>query len=189
MDTLTKYTVIVEDKQYKIDITKADDENHFAVKIDDKPVKVELEKTSFDYETPLQIKIGEKNFTIQISKTSNQTPLLVKIKDIPLKAEVKTQTPISPIRITETQAPTLITKKSPVGKAVIEGAITAPMAGKIVSVKVKKGDVVKAGVVVCILEAMKMENEIATPKAGTVQEISVSEGTPVNEGDVLVVLN
>jgi biotin carboxyl carrier protein len=188
VDILTKYTVVVEDKQYKIDITKAGDENHFAVKIDDRPLKVEIEKTTFDYETPLQIKINEKNYKVQINKTNKQAPFLMKVGDIPLKAEVRTQTPTSTIKMTEIQAPTRVTMKSPAGKTVIEGAITAPMAGKIISVKVKKGDVVKAGAVVCILEAMKMENEIIAPKAGTVQEISVSEGTPVNEGNVLIVL-
>ena len=143
---MTKYTIAVEDKQYKTEITKAGDENHFAVKIDDKPLKVELEKTTFDYETPLQIKINEKNYTVQISKTNKQASFLVKVGDIPLKAEVKTQTPTSTIKITEIQAPTRVTMKSPAGKAVIEGAITAPMAGKIISVKVKKGVVMPSAV-------------------------------------------
>jgi biotin carboxyl carrier protein len=62
------------------------------------------------------------------------------------------------------------------------------MAGKIVSVKVRDGDPVKIGTVLCILEAMKMENEIIAPKAGTVQEVNVSEGSTVNEGDILIVI-
>jgi len=70
-----------------------------------------------------------------------------------------------------------------------EGAVTAPMMGKIVSVMVKKGDHVKAGQIVCILEAMKMENEITTPKAGTVQEVRVFEGSSVSEGETLFVVS
>jgi pyruvate carboxylase subunit B len=73
-------------------------------------------------------------------------------------------------------------------KAIVEGAVVAPMAGKIVSVKVKKGDQVKMGAVLCVLEAMKMENEIAAPRSGVVQEILVQEGKPVSEGDALIVL-
>lgn len=185
---MTKYTVVVEDKQYKIDITKTDNEERFAVKVDDKPLKVELMKTKFDYDTPFQVRIGEKNFTVQVSKTGKQTPLVVKVRDVPLKAEVKTLAPVSTASVPETRAPTPIIAKSPAGKAIIAGAITAPMAGKIVSVKVKKGDSVKADAVVCILEAMKMENEIVAPKTGIVQEVNVSEGSAVNEGDVLIIL-
>ncbi len=64
----------------------------------------------------------------------------------------------------------------------------APMAGKIVSVRVKKGDAVKMGAVLCVLEAMKMENEIGAPRAGAVQEVNVAEGSSVSEGDVLFVV-
>jgi glutaconyl-CoA decarboxylase len=47
---------------------------------------------------------------------------------------------------------------------------------------------VKLGEVLCVLEAMKMENEITAPKAGTIQEVRASEGMPVNEGTILVVI-
>ncbi len=73
-------------------------------------------------------------------------------------------------------------------KAAMEGAVVAPMAGKIVSVKVKKGDAVKMGAVLCVLEAMKMENEIVAPKSGVVEQIVIQEGRAVSEGDVLVIL-
>jgi len=185
---LTRYAVAVEDKQYKIDITKTGNEEHFAVKIDDKPHEAELVKTKFDYETPLQIRIGEKTYTVQINKTGKQASFLVKITDIPFTAEVKTQLPLPAIKATETLTPILMNMKSPAGKTAIEGAITAPMAGKIVSLKVKKGDSVKVGAVLCILEAMKMENEIAAPTAGTVQEINVSEGATINEGEILIII-
>jgi biotin carboxyl carrier protein len=188
VDTLTKYTVAVEDKQYQIDITKIDTKEHFKVKIDEKPVEVKLADTKLEYDTPVQIKIGEKTHTVEISGEGRQAPYTVKIKDVPLKAEVKTLHPRIAIRSAEAPTPTLVTKKSPTGKTLIEGAITAPMAGRIVAIKVKKGDSVKAGAVVCILEAMKMENEIVTPRIGTVQEINVSEGVAVSEGDVLVII-
>jgi biotin carboxyl carrier protein len=63
------------------------------------------------------------------------------------------------------------------------------MTGKILSVKVKKGEQVKLGQVICILEAMKMENEITAPKAGTVREVHVSEGSSVSEGEPLFVVD
>ncbi|HDI06797.1 MAG TPA: biotin/lipoyl-binding protein [Candidatus Bathyarchaeota archaeon] len=62
------------------------------------------------------------------------------------------------------------------------------MTGKIVSVKVKEGDSVKRGDVLCVLEAMKMENEISAPRDGVVREVHVSEGSAVSEGEVLFVI-
>ena len=62
------------------------------------------------------------------------------------------------------------------------------MPGTILDVKVKAGDVVKAGDCVCVLEAMKMENEIPAPKDGTIAQVVVSKGGSVNAGDTLVVI-
>ena len=62
------------------------------------------------------------------------------------------------------------------------------MPGTILDVKVKVGDTVEAGTVVCVLEAMKMENEIPAPKAGKVVQVVASKGASVNAGDALVVL-
>ena len=67
--------------------------------------------------------------------------------------------------------------------------ITSPMPGNILDVKVKAGASVKAGDVLVILEAMKMENEIVAPQDGTVASINVNKGDTVNSGDVLVSMN
>lgn len=67
--------------------------------------------------------------------------------------------------------------------------VTAPMPGTILDVKVAVGAAVKAGDVLAILEAMKMENEIVAPQDGTVASIGVTKGAAVNSGDVLVSLN
>mgnify|MGYP000242547941 CR=1 FL=1 len=68
-------------------------------------------------------------------------------------------------------------------------AVKAPMPGNILDVKVKAGASVKAGDVLVILEAMKMENEIVAPQDGTVASINVNKGDTVNSGDVLVSMN
>jgi biotin carboxyl carrier protein len=62
------------------------------------------------------------------------------------------------------------------------------MTGKVVSVRVKRGDQVKAGQALCVVEAMKMENEIASVRAGVVKEVLVSDGSPVSEGQALFVV-
>jgi acetyl-CoA/propionyl-CoA carboxylase biotin carboxyl carrier protein len=68
------------------------------------------------------------------------------------------------------------------------GAVTVPMQGTIVKILVEVGHEVEAGATVCVLEAMKMENNIAAEKAGTVTEIKVAPGDSVGAGDVVVVI-
>jgi acetyl-CoA/propionyl-CoA carboxylase biotin carboxyl carrier protein len=76
------------------------------------------------------------------------------------------------------------------GVDVAEGgeAIEAEMQGTILSVDVDEGDEVSAGDVVCVLEAMKMENDVVAERGGTVASVHVGEGDSVDMGDVLVVL-
>jgi biotin carboxyl carrier protein len=52
----------------------------------------------------------------------------------------------------------------------------------VLRVNVEKGQEVEAGAVVCVIEAMKMENEITAPVAGKVEELSVSEGASIETG-------
>ncbi|MER2227872.1 MAG: biotin/lipoyl-containing protein [Carnobacterium sp.] len=69
----------------------------------------------------------------------------------------------------------------------LEGvSITAPMPGRILSVKVQENQSVKAGETVCLLEAMKMENEIVAPVDGIVSQIKVQSNQSVEAGEVLV---
>ena len=67
-------------------------------------------------------------------------------------------------------------------------AVTAPMPGTIVKINVTAGQAVKAGDVLCVLEAMKMENDITAPKDGTVTQVATSKGANVSTGDALVVI-
>ncbi len=69
------------------------------------------------------------------------------------------------------------------------GAVSVPMQGTIVKVLVEVGQEIEAGQTVCVLEAMKMENNIAADKAGTVAEIKVSPGDSVGSGDVVAVIS
>jgi biotin carboxyl carrier protein len=68
------------------------------------------------------------------------------------------------------------------------GAVTAIMPGKIIRVLVKEGDEVQEGDVVCVLEAMKMENELHAGKSGVVREVTVEPGSDVEMGEVLVLV-
>ena len=80
---------------------------------------------------------------------------------------------------------------APAARPAATGAVTvkAPMPGNILKINVKAGDAVKKGDILCILEAMKMENEICAPADGTVAGVNVSQGATVQTDDVILSLN
>ena len=70
-----------------------------------------------------------------------------------------------------------------------DGVITVPMQGTIVQVLVEAGATVASGDVICVLEAMKMENPIRSPKDGTVTELRVQTGDTLGAGDIVAVIS
>jgi len=67
-------------------------------------------------------------------------------------------------------------------------AVVSPMQGTVLSVEVAKGDEVATGQVICVVEAMKMENEVHAPRSGRVSDLSVKPGDPVKTGQVVCVI-
>ena len=67
--------------------------------------------------------------------------------------------------------------------------VASPLPGTVLQVKVSAGETVKAGQLLLIIEAMKMENEVLAPRDGTVAQIVAAKGATVNTGDALVVLS
>lgn len=74
------------------------------------------------------------------------------------------------------------------GKKKKSGTVSANIPGKVVTVEVNEGDVVKEGQVILILEAMKMQNEIQAPVNGTVVSVSCEEGQAIEANVPLVVI-
>ena len=74
------------------------------------------------------------------------------------------------------------------GKKKKSGTVSANIPGKVVTVEVKEGDVVKEGQVILILEAMKMQNEIQAPVNGTVINVACEEGQAIEANVSLVVI-
>ena len=74
------------------------------------------------------------------------------------------------------------------GKKKKSGTVSTNIPGKVVTVEVKEGDVVKEGQVILILEAMKMQNEIQAPVDGTVINVACEEGQAIEANVPLVVI-
>lgn len=83
------------------------------------------------------------------------------------------------------QAAQTATASAPLGKGEV---VTAPLPGVILDIKVKVGDVVKAGQTVAVLEAMKMENEIEATASGTVTAVNAGKGDSVLEGAAIITI-
>lgn len=126
-----------------------------------------------------------KNYTI----TVNGTPYNVTVEEgtgapvaaAPVAAPAAAPAPAP----APAAAPAAPAAQGTVGSVKVE----APMPGTILDVKVSVGDSVSSGSVLCILEAMKMENEIVAPQDGTVASINVSKSDSVEAGQVIITLN
>jgi len=105
-----------------------------------------------------------------IKATINQRTYLVQV---PVQAEPATAVPEESVSATSVQDIDSLT-------------ITAPMPGDILEVKVKPGDAVHPGDIICVLEAMKMRNMIRTPRDGLIASVEVVTGQAVEYGAVLV---
>ena len=79
-------------------------------------------------------------------------------------------------------------QKNKAGGAAGSGKVTVPMQGTIVKILVSIGDLVEAGDPVCVLEAMKMENNVLADKSGEIKEIKVGVGDSVGSGDIVVII-
>ncbi len=96
---------------------------------------------------------------------------------------------VTPAPVAAAPAPKAAPKAAAPAGAQGSVKVTAPMPGNILKMNVKVGDTVPANGLVCILEAMKMENEIFCEKGGVVASINAPVGTAVQSGDVIVTLN
>lgn len=96
--------------------------------------------------------------------------------------------PAAPVAPVAPVAPAPAAPAAAPAPAAGQTAVTAPMPGNILDIKVNVGDTVNADDVVIILEAMKMENEIFAPASGKVIAINTTKGASVNSGDCLLVI-
>lgn len=123
-----------------------------------------------------------KNYTI----TVNGTPYNVTVEEGTSSAAPVASAPAP--APASAPAPQAAPKAAPAPAAAGSVKVDAPMPGNILDVKVSNDTAVKAGQVLVILEAMKMENEIVAPQDGTVASINVNKGDTVEAGQTIVTL-
>lgn len=125
------------------------------------------------------INVNGNSYEVEVEEVKDGAP-------VSAPAPAAAQAPVSKPVATPAAAP----KPAATPAAVPAGASTvnAPMPGTILRIDVKAGDSVKKGQVLCILEAMKMENEIMSGVDGTVASVAVNQGDSVNTGQVLIAL-
>jgi len=183
---LPTYNVFIDGKPIEVELKGENDESLTAT-LDGRTFKVKLSIAMISSEEEFTVQLDGKTYKVEMSEVSREKPFNVRVEEIAFKVQLK-----APIRrsVTTTEStPTRFIRRTAGPKEVLVDAVTAPMTGRILSVSIKKGDHVKEGQILCVLEAMKMENEIAAPKKGTVHEICVSEGSSVSEGDTLFIIN
>lgn len=124
--------------------------------------------------------------------TVNGKSYMVEVEELREEGGIPSQ-PISKPQPAAKKSEILVKTEAPAPSAPpapqnVSGGVKAPMPGTINDIRVVQGQEVKAGEVLLILEAMKMENEILSPKEGKVVSIHTSKGSSVNTGDVLAVV-
>lgn len=141
-----------------------------------------------------RFKINGNNYEVAINSVEGQTasvsvngtPYTVELEEAPA---APVQAPVSAPAATAAPAPAPAVAAVPAPAASGAGkAVTSPLPGVIIAIKVNVGDVVKAGQEVAVLEAMKMENSIEATHDGTVTAINVSKGDSILEGAPVVTI-
>lgn len=160
--------------------------NTFLVEVNEKAVKVRLSNVVKG--KTIVIEIDSKRFEAQV-KRIRRSVLQVKTCGKKFEVQVQRQPKISTKPALQLKPKAHTIRRTVVSSPIEKDAVTAPLAGRIVVLKINVGQRVERGELVCVLEAMKMENEIVAPKAGLVKEIRVSKGSVVDKGDVLAVIS
>lgn len=123
----------------------------------------------------------------QVNVMVNGTPYTVELDKAPAQ-KTTVSAPAKPAAAaprTETGAKVIATPAPSAGSA---SAVKSPLPGTIMSLSVNVGDTVNAGDTVCVLEAMKMENDVHSDKSGKVTKILVNVGDAVLEGTDLMII-
>ena len=127
-----------------------------------------------------KITINGKSYDVGVEEAGGAP----EVKSVQVAAPAPAPAPAPKAAPAPAPAPKAAAPAAPAGS----GDVAAPLSGTVLSVAVQEGQQVKAGQVLLIFEAMKMENEIVAPRAGTVKKIHVSKGTALETGMPVVTI-
>ncbi|MDP2682159.1 MAG: sodium-extruding oxaloacetate decarboxylase subunit alpha [Deltaproteobacteria bacterium] len=163
------------------------------------PEPLEETKEAESQHAPLMASLAPSEFIITVHgesyrvkvagaghKVEGKRPFFLKIDDRLEEVMIESLTEVIPSTAGEIEAKPTTTSVRP--KAMKKGDVTAPIPGKVTSIKVSEGAKVNAGDTLLTVEAMKMENEVHTPMDGVVKKIYVKVGDSVNPDETLIVI-
>ncbi len=185
---LKEHKVSVDNKPHTVKLSKINRETPFYVDINGKTCRVEL-LNDLGFDKPFLVRTNGRTYKVELSEFKENAAFFVRVNNKPYKVQYETVK--KTLASTSVMEPTLpLPRKQPLSRPRVEkeSAVTAPMPGIVVSLKVKIGDSVTQGQPLCILEAMKMENEVTASRTGTIKEIHISEGSSVRQGQQLIVI-
>ena len=125
------------------------------------------------------VTLNGKIYEVDVTETD---AVVTGVTQVPVAAVAPVATPVA------APAPAAAPAAAPVAAPADGTQVKAPMPGTILAVKKNAGDAVKAGDVIVVLEAMKMENDIVAPCDGTIKSINTPKGATVNTDDVIAVI-
>ena len=180
---MTIQEVLVNRKPHKVEVLERNG-NVFTLEVNGKTVNVKF-KNMVQGKTAI-LEINDKTFQLSVERGQGS---VFQVKIGGRLFEVQFQPKIPKESNAKHEPIVTIAKKPAIGLVIEKDAVAAPIAGRIVMLRANVGQKVERGECVCILEAMKMQNEITAHKAGVVKEFRVSKGAIVNKGDTIAVIS
>lgn len=165
---MNEYIVSINNRKYSVNIN-----NDGVVELNGKKIKVELSQIN---NSALILKLDDNPFEIVFNKLDNGSYELL-LEGWYFKASVKT-------KLQEIASELMKNKLQESHKVDFK----APMPGLVLKIKKQKGDLVKIGEPLIILEAMKMENELRSTTEGTITSINVTEGMSVEKDAIILTI-
>ena len=138
----------------------------YRLKVGEREFAIDVQELAADRYT---VAVGGESYEVTLADDENPSETNVSIA--PRAAPLAAATPAA---------------QKPVATSGGKGALTAPMPGVILEVKVKPGDTVERGQPVAVLDAMKMHNVVASPRAGVIAEVLVAAGQTVDHGETIL---
>lgn len=128
-----------------------------------------------------KVSLNGKDYLVEVERGEAR---MLEITDTPVVTAVSV-----PTVMTEATTPPSASPSVPAVETISDGLnVCAPMPGSVIEVSVTIGDHVQKDQKLCVIEAMKMENEIVAPRAGIVNQILIETGVKVETSQILIVL-